>query len=243
MQKISIILAIVLTALPAWAQVTATNKADCTRGAGDEVRLNACTALIQSGQLSAADLTISYVNRAVVYNRMGRSDQAIADANSALATQPGFANAYGVRATAYRHQENFDLAIADDSRAIALGPDAGVQSVLYFDRGLAQEGKKLYDLALADMNKAIELRANYAIFHGGRARVYHRMGLEAEALSDAEKAASMQPANTGFLETRAEIYEKLGRRDDAVAGYRSVLQIDSAATAARAGLARLGATP
>jgi tetratricopeptide (TPR) repeat protein len=243
MRRISVVLATALMVLPAAAQVTDANKGDCAHGATDDVRIGACTALIQSGQLSAEDLAITYVNRGVVYNRNGRPDEALADASSALSAQPNYANAYGVRATAYRRKEQFDMAIADDSRGIAATGDPHIQSILYFDRGLSQENKKLYDLALADMNKAIELKADSAIYYGGRARVYHRIGSDAQALPDAEKAASLRPADAAILETRAEVYEKLGRRDDAVAGYRAVLQIDSTVADARAGLTRLGAAP
>jgi len=243
MRRVSFVLTMVLTALPASAQVTDENTGNCAHGATDDIRINACTAVIQSGQLSAGDLAAAYVNRGVVYNRDGRPDEALADASRALSAQPDYANAYGVRATAYRKKEQYDQAIADDSSGIAVSGDPRIQSILYFDRGLSQEDKKLYDLALADMNKAIELKADSAIYYGGRARVYHRIGSDAQALPDAEKAATLRPADAGILETRAEIYEKLGRRNDAVAGYRAVLQIDSTIEGARDGLKRLGATP
>src|SRR5580692_11801257 len=63
--------------------------------------LAGCTALIQSGRESVADLAIDYYNRGNAYNRTGRHDAAIADYVKAIALNPDFAAAYGNRGSAY----------------------------------------------------------------------------------------------------------------------------------------------
>ena len=242
MRWIIIGLATALIALPAAAQSDDDNRARCSSSEPD-TRIAACTALIQSGRETTANLVLIYVNRGVAYNRKGLYDLAIADANAALRLRPDFGNAYGVAGTAYRHKGFTNLAIGDYTLGISNHPDPIPLSVLYSDRGGIYESRGQYDLAIADYSSAIALRPDYANYYAYRAHAYHRRGQDALGLPDAERAVALAPNDADHLETRAEIYEGLGRRDQAVAEYQAVLRLDPAMKEARAGLQRLGVAP
>ena len=82
----------------------------------------------------------------------------------------------------------------------------------YAHRGFAYARKNLYEQAIADYTKAIELKPDFAKAYNNRAWTYHLKGEDAKGLADAEKAVALAPKEVNFLGTRAEIYEKLGRR-------------------------------
>ena len=85
--------------------------------------LAACTALIQSGNETTANLAVDYFNRGVTYGRKGLHQEAIADYTKAIALNPDFAIAYDNRAFHYDSKGHYDEAIADYTKAIALKPD------------------------------------------------------------------------------------------------------------------------
>jgi tetratricopeptide (TPR) repeat protein len=112
----------------------------------------------------------------------------------------------------------------------------------YYNRGNAYRIKRLYDQAIADSTKAIEISPNFEAYNN-RGWAYHLKGEDAKGLPDAAKAVGLAPKEAEFVETRAEIYEKLGLRAEAVADYRAALTLDTHHQSAKDGLKRLGATP
>jgi Tfp pilus assembly protein PilF len=120
-------------------------------------------------------------------------------------------------------------------------------AVAYSNRGNAYARRGSYELALADLTKAIALAPNDPENYNSRAWAYHLKGDDAKGLPDVQKAIVMRPDNGDTIETRAEIYEKLGQRDKAIADYRTTLKLSSAgsqaARDAQSGLKRLSATP
>ena len=120
-------------------------------------------------------------------------------------------------------------------------------AVAYSNRGNAYARRGLFELALADLTKAIALAPNDPENYNSRAWAYHLKGDDARGLPDVQRAIVMRPDNGDTIETRAEIYEKLGQRDKAIADYRTTLKLSSqgsqATKDAQSGLRRLSATP
>ena len=65
----------------------------------------------------------AYNERAKVYARMGKLEEAVADYTRALEIEPTFAQALGNRGMAHRDLRQFQAALADFDRLIALRPD------------------------------------------------------------------------------------------------------------------------
>lgn len=242
MPRVLIGLALMLSAIPAWAQTRDDNAALCAKSDAD-ARIRGCTALINSGQETPANLAISYTNRAIGENKKGLHDAAIADATKAIALAPDVANPYAVRGSGYRLKGLNDQAIVEYNKALELKSTAAVRAIIVSDRGKAFANKGMYDAAITDFSQAIALKPDFASAYSSRARSLHKKGEDAKGLPDIEKALTLEPNDAVYIETRAEIFEKLGQRDKAVADYRAALKLDPTDDDSRAGLTRLGAKP
>ena len=205
---------------------------DC-QGQQNEPALLACTQIIGAASEPPLRLAQAHNLRAVVYQRMGQPDKAIADFSQAIQLMRDggrsdweLAFTYFMRANTHRAKGDLDQAIADHSESIRVAPDWDKS---YNDRGAIYFQKGDFARALDDISKVISLRPDsprvadpYAI----RAMLQHRMGRSAEALLDADRAVALNGRSAMALYIRARIYETLGRTEDAAAGIRAALQID-----------------
>jgi len=242
MPRVLIGLALLLVATPAWAETPEENVALCMKSDAD-ARIKGCTALINAGQQTPANLATLYSNRAIGENKNGRYDEAIADATKAIALAPDTANAYAVRGSGYRLKGLNDQAIAEYTRALELKSTPAVRAIIVSDRGKAWENKGMHDAAIADFSQAIAVKPDYASGYNSRAWSLHMKGEDAKGLADIEKAIALVANDAAYIETRAEILEKLGEREKAIADYRAALKLDPTDNDSRAGLTRLGAKP
>ncbi len=102
----------------------ATDARRCTDDAEDpDLRIHACTRLLQSGELGEENLPIAFFNRGNAYADKGQYDRAIADYGRAIRLDPDEAVAFYNRGNAYADKGQYDRAIADFDRAIRLDPD------------------------------------------------------------------------------------------------------------------------
>jgi tetratricopeptide (TPR) repeat protein len=103
-------------AAPEWAFCDA-------KGLGTpDVRIEMCTALIESPQESQYGRATAYNNRAIAWQAKGDLDRAIADFDEVIRLVPTVARAYNNRAAAWKAKRDFDRAIADYDEAIRLDP-------------------------------------------------------------------------------------------------------------------------
>jgi len=87
-------------------------------------RINGCTALIASGQGTAA-LAISYNNRGNAYTASGDLDRAIPDFDQSIKLDPTSAKPFNNRGAAYLRKGEYDLALKSLDQAIKLNPNYG----------------------------------------------------------------------------------------------------------------------
>ena len=86
------------------------------------VRINGCTALIDSGQGTTTALAIAYNNRGNAHTAKGDYDRAIQDFDKSIKLDPAYAKAFNNRGAAYLRKGEYDLALKSFDEAIKLNP-------------------------------------------------------------------------------------------------------------------------
>lgn len=156
--RLMALLAAVATPLLLAAPVMAGDIDDCRsmEQVSNEVRLKACTAVIDGGKADAADLAYAHYRRAMVSSANPNADpaQVMADVSKAIEIDPKLMEAHAFRALAYNRAQQYDEAIADLTTAIELAPD---RWGLYSMRAMIYVQKKDTRDGLADYRKALSL--------------------------------------------------------------------------------------
>ncbi len=126
--------------------------------------LFACITLIPPSQCSntqsadislQTDLADGHITQGNIYFDQGLYDIALNEYDSAIERNPNLAAAYWGRARIYHFDKGtFPKAIDDYSRAIILNPSF---SEAYYYRGLAYTANGIYDKAIADFTRTVEL--------------------------------------------------------------------------------------
>lgn len=142
--------------------------------------------------------------------------------------QPPFAEGEVERLTAEGlgkfSQANFVGAIDDYTAAIKLAPTRGV---LYLQRGLARIEEGLFDLALTDLDKALDYdKPNGLAILICRGKAHFGLKNYAKALDDFNSAIKSDPkASLAFI-GRAEAYLALGEDDKSLHDLEQALKLD-----------------
>jgi Tfp pilus assembly protein PilF len=160
--------------------------------ATDAERLAACTAAIESGNLSPDKLASAYTNRCLVHATKKANDLAIADCTKAIENDPKSALAYAQRGEAYCQKGDVKNCVADFDAAMRIDPED--TSFVYL-RGVARADAGDTDGALVDLTKAIENDSGSAPAYVRRGRIYEAEGDKARAAADYRKALELDPHN------------------------------------------------
>jgi len=99
------------------------------------------------------------------------------------------------------------------------------KSFAYGMRGLAYSLLGVFDKALADYDKAIDLNPDYAVALNNRAWVYFKLGRGSEGTDDVERALQLSPGSPYALDTRAHIRQAEGDAEAALADYESAMRV------------------
>ncbi len=115
-------------------------------------RVEACSALIGSAQLSGSDLALALSARALAYSVQGRYEQAISDYDASLKLDPGSAIALNNRAWAYVKSGTPERGATDVEQALALDPDSphtlDTRAHIFQSRGDAMRALRDYESAM-----------------------------------------------------------------------------------------------
>ena len=86
-------------------------------------------------------------------------------------------------------------------------------------------GQKLYDKAIEEYNKALELDPKYGLALNELAYAYVRMGDYEKAIAYFKRQVSVSPGDANPLDSLASCYFSMGRLDEAVVAYKEALEI------------------
>ena len=210
------------TARPPRSAVADLATCNGTDGKSAELRIAACTALIETQVENPQALAIAYNNRGSARSTKGDYELAIADYDSSIKLNPTLSNAFNNRGLAYKKKGASDQAIADFTKAISLSPDdAGPLA----NRGQAYENKRDYELALKDFNDAIRIQPALGSLWNERCLIRAIGGGVQDALADCNEAIRLGPASADKFDSRGFAYLKSGQWDLAVADFNSALRL------------------
>jgi tetratricopeptide (TPR) repeat protein len=139
----------------------------------------------------------AYAVRGSGYRLKGSNDQAIVEYNKALelkSTAPIRAIIVSDRGKAFENKGMHDAAIADFSQAIALNPDF---ASAYNGRAWSLHVKGEDAKGLPDVEKALTLAANNAVYIETRAEILEKLGQRDKAVADYRAALKLDPTDDG----------------------------------------------
>jgi tetratricopeptide (TPR) repeat protein len=117
-----------------------------------ERRIEGCTALIERGDQSSADLSHVYAMRALAFSLKGRYAAAIRDYDVAISMKPDFAVALNNRAWAYFRWGKGPMGLDDVERSLQLSPTSpntlDTRAHIYQTLGRLGEALHDYDQAM-----------------------------------------------------------------------------------------------
>jgi tetratricopeptide (TPR) repeat protein len=163
-------------------------------------------------------------NRALLFLRINRYEDAIADFTRALASEPQSAVLHSNRAFAFMQLDRRDEALADVQQAVLLDPDeTSVQYLAglvcrYFS--LLDEAFKHLEIVLHNDPNHVNARLNLALVQWGQGQANEAIGNITRVINQGQESA------VAFL-IRADIYIDALRYEDAVRDYTRALSFDS----------------
>ena len=84
---------------------------------------------------------------------------------------------------------------------------------------------RMFDKAIEEYNKALELDPNYGYALNSVAYLYSEMGDYEKAIEYFKKYAAVSPGDANPLDSMAELYFRMGRLDEAISKYKEALEV------------------
>jgi tetratricopeptide (TPR) repeat protein len=128
--------------------------------------------------IDPVNLTAAYIERAELYKKGRRYEEALADYGEAIRRGgPNLPTAYNNRGIVYRIKGDWDRAIADYDEALRLEPDF---AEAYNNRGYIYYNKKDYERARADWERALQINPAYTLTRNNLERLEQERAAPAE---------------------------------------------------------------
>jgi tetratricopeptide (TPR) repeat protein len=160
--------------------------------------------------------------RALAYASLDDLTRALADFEMALALRPQDPDILHDRATFYWEQDRHAEAMADLESAFAARGNEDDPDLLNA-RGLVFAGMGEVEKAMADYNRALELRPDDPDILCNRASLYFNTDDFDQALADYNTALSLSRDDPYILFSRGNVYHRLGRYASALGDYNAAL--------------------
>jgi tetratricopeptide (TPR) repeat protein len=159
-----------------------------------------------------------------MHYRLGRTALALEYSFRSTELDPYLVDAHSFRFLVFRSLRNYAEALKHINRALQIEPE---NDIFYLERGMFFHYELgWFDLALADLNRAIEIAPSTVKFHE-RGLLYATLGNIECALADLNEALRLDSENLSSLNARGTAFLVLGRIDEALADYDTVIRLDS----------------
>jgi len=217
-----VILSLAVAASAAAAQGADDPRRTCRNGDPD-LRIRACTSIIESAKAKTADRADAYRNRGLAYALGHDLDHAFADYDRAIEIEPGNPHGFLVRGSAFFERKEDVRAIADYSRAIALDPRyiAALSKRAIAYRRVGDPIK-----AIGDYDRLIALDTDSAVFFMERGETYFEAHQDERGLQDYDQAVRIAGQYAWPWSARCWARGLAGRLEEAFADCNAAVRID-----------------
>lgn len=168
---------------------------------------------------------LAYYIRSFSLKGTGQLDEAMADADKAIALNPSYWPSYENRADIFEKKGLFDKALADYDKAIALNPS---KAELYYNRGALFERTGQQDKAAADYDKVVAVNPQHYQAQFKRGLLSVKKGAHGEALSYFSRSIDANPVYEKAYAERGKIYLSSGKRELALSDFREACRSGNA---------------
>jgi tetratricopeptide (TPR) repeat protein/serine/threonine protein kinase len=174
--------------------------------------------------LKRPDHAHAYVCRAIVYRKLRRDEEALADCSRAIELDPNNATAWSERGVVYcDHLAQYEKAIAYFSKAIELDPQG---ANFWFNRNVADQHTGEWATAAADCSRALELDSKRAEWWVTRGAIYcDHLAQYDKAVADFSKAIELDPKDAYAWGNRGNARRNLGQPDKALADWSRAIEL------------------
>ena len=165
--QILFLTAAIAVAAPASAQIIVSQEAgwahDCFVHAktGEQLRqgVGVCNGALDHDLLARKDRAGTYDNRGVILDMLGRTEEAAADFNAAIALDPSLGDPYVNLGAMLIKKGQHEEALTHINKGIDLG--MAFAHIGYYDRAVAEQMLGRFKEAYYDYKKALELEPNF----------------------------------------------------------------------------------
>jgi tetratricopeptide (TPR) repeat protein len=165
-------------------------------------------------------------NRGFLLLQTNQVDEALENFRAALKIDPQFMDALINQARVYRIIGELDLALRDINAAAALSD--GRDDTIFTLRGDIYYAQRRYDLALTDLQKAIEIAPDNDFPHILRGDILILLGRDNDAIASYSLAINLDPGNAYPYLLRAQLYLKVGKYKEAALDATSAFELAEA---------------
>ena len=181
----------------------------------------------------------AFLNKGLVYYDQGKEDDALKCYEEAADRDSECVEAYYNRGFIYftrkdkeensieKAVENYEKALKNNSDLSKIYYIKPKLAKAYFNRGNSYLGKKNYDKAIDNYNKAIEYKCDFA-------EAYFKMGYSyackqdyTEALKWFNKAVDLNPKEIQAWDCKGDMHHYKGELDNAIKCYSNIIHLDS----------------
>ena len=194
-------------------------------GVAPRPRIDACTAVIDSGRLEGKSLSAALSDRALAHLNVRNDASALADFNEAIRIDPHNAKAFGGRGLLYQLMDgdgDIERALADWAEALRLDPD---DTDALEQRARVHQIRRDYDGMIGDYGALIRIDPHNDWAFQQRANAYRGKGDLDRALADYDTALRLDPKNAVALHARGLVHRDKGDLERAIADFSAAIAI------------------
>jgi tetratricopeptide (TPR) repeat protein len=188
--------------------------------------IQACTALLASGNLRGENIARGYWHRGYAFLMTKQYQLAMGDYNRAISVAPQIPEFYNERGLTWIDLENNEQALQDFDQAILLKSDYAYP---YMNRGVALRNLKRPNEALVALTKAISLDQTLWWAYENRAFIYEDREDWRAMYNDANKLIELKPDYRMGYEFRGHAYLESGQYQAAINDFTKSIDIDAGA--------------